>query len=319
MIGILCSNRMEKGHAKILHSLSRKLNNENNDQIVVFTISNIDFANKTITGSLITEPEIRHVKVPIPEVILNLAVQREKDGIKRQRALAGMESIRLINDLNRFDQQMIMEILAGSRATVKYLLPFYIYNKEARNFKPDENKSYIAMPARGSSLSRIIFTIPDIETDKVFGTQYFKKGHIRDYIDASLCQKYWIFIELPRILTNNNHPVVIRNYLQKGSGGDWSVLGKEIHPRIKFEENKIFEKINEASLTAVNHLNKFLPSIGHCFIDFILSSDGDPFFLHLGGFTHSFLNKKHSEDFYKNFYENMIGLYSYYNQTKKEG
>lgn len=311
MIGVLCSNNRERGHAEKLHSLYRKIKKQNDQQIIVFTISNIDFADRTVSGILISGEKNRSVKERIPSVIFNLSMQRDKGSIKKEKILAGMDGVTLINSINRFNQWMIMEILMSSRIISNYLLPFHIYNKKKRDFKPDDDKSYIAMPSRGSSLSRIIYAEPESETDRIQGSQYFKKGHICDYIDASLCQKRWIFMELPDILVFNNYPVVARVNLQKDHRGTWMILGKDIYPRAKGRGYAVTAKADEASLLVVNHINKFISSLGHCFIDFIIDNEGNPFFLHLGGFNHNFLYQQQDEDFYKNFLKNLLNLGSY--------
>lgn len=318
MIGILCSDNMEKEYTKKLHSLFRKHGSQNEDAIIVFTISNIDFTKKTVKGSLASEDEFKRETKQLPSVIFNLALQREWKAIKRQESLTSMKGITLVNSINRFDQSMIMEMLKVSRSADKFLLPFHIYNKKARDFKPDDDKSYITMPSRGSSISRVIYTKPEPDTDRIIGSQYFKKGHICDYIDASLCQNRWIFIELPDILTHNNHPVIARAYMQKNSEGAWMVLGKSINPGSELVNEAFFKKVDEASLIAINHINKFITSLGHSFIDFIFDTDGNPYFLHLGGFDQQFLGLKLNEDCYKKFYSNLIGLAFYHGQLIKE-
>lgn len=306
MIGILCSNFKERAYAQKLHTLYQKLKGQYDSPIIVFTISNINFNNKTVSGSLVSGEKISRANVPLPPVIFNLAHQRDKDGIRRQRYLAGIADVTLVNQINRFDQWMIMEMLSVSRTTAKNLLPYHIYNKNARDFSPDDDKSYIAMPSRGASLSRIIYARTDPKSDSITGTQYFKKGHICDYIDASLCQRRWIFMEVPDILTHNNRPVIIRTYLQRGASKAWMVIGRNIYPRLKLEDSGLLKKVDEASLVAIRHISNFIPTMGHCFFDCILGSDDNPYFLHLGGFDQNFLYQRQGEMSYKQFYRNIL-------------
>ena len=212
---------------------------------------------------------------------------------------------------------MLMDLLLASRSTEKYLLPFHIYNKQERDFKPEEEKAYIAMPAKGAKLSRIIYAQPEAGSERVGGTQYFKKGHICDYIDASLCQKRWLFIETPELLTHNNHPNVARIHLQKNAGSVWSIIERNLYPANGFEQPSILENIDKASLTVINHVNRYLLDLSYGFIDFIISADGNPYFLHFGGFTFNLFNQKKSDDFYKDFYRNLINLAGEYSRMRR--
>jgi hypothetical protein len=317
MIGVLCSHKMNKGYAELLHSIYKKSPGQKSEKLIVFTISNIDITGRKVKGSLVTADKIKHINAPMPSVIFNMSIQRDREGIKKQRELTEVDGLTLINNVNRFDQSMIMEMLSSSRKASEYLLPFHVYNKAKRDFKPDDEKSYIAMPARGTSMSRIIYALPESNKDSVGGSQYFKKGHICDYIDASMCQKRWIFMELPDILDYNNYPIVLRAYLQRVDGDTWSVLGRSVHPGIEFPLNSFSQKLDEASLTIVNQVNKFMPSLGHCFIDFVISADLRLYVLHLGGLNHYFLNERQSEDFYSSFYKNMLDLSGYCGRTQK--
>jgi hypothetical protein len=318
MIGVLCSEHMEKSYAEKFHYLFKKAGTPKGDDIIVFTILNIDFTEKVVTGSLISSETIDVVKVPMPSIIFNLSLQRDMNCIKARKKLEEMNEISLINDSNRYDQWMIMDMLHSSKRNQKFLLPYHIYDKAVRNFKPEDNQAYITMPSRGASLSRVIFAVPEENTDRIKGTQYFKKGHICDYIDASMCQTRWIFIEVPKLITHYNHPVIVRSYLQRSSDKTWKVLGRNVYPKIKLEKGKFTKSVEEASLSLIRHTSRFLPSMGIAFIDFILSTEGNPYFLHFSGFEQSFFDIEQSEEFYRYFYKNLLKLASDYRHMKKE-
>lgn len=315
MIGILSSNEMEEEYAEKLHQLFREFRNEYDEAMIVFTISNIDLKRKVVVGTLISENKLRKTQVPMPSVIFNFSLQRDDKGIKTRKILEEMEEVTLVNYINKFDQWMIMDIINSSNSIKKYLLPYYIYNKSERNFRPEDDKKYITMPSRGASLSRIIFAEPDPDSDIVRGTQYFKKGHISDYIDASLCQQRWLFIEVPDLVLRNNNPVVVRIYLQKLTNKKWTVLDKSIRPEI--DERGIFDQqeTEAAALGITEEVNKFLPSLGHCFIDFIIGLEGKPYFLHLGGLDQYFLKQETKKHVYKKLYRNLLSLSRSYRAT----
>ena len=318
MIGILCSDGSEREYAQSFHLLHQKAGTKKDDAIIVFSISGIDFAEVVVTGSLISGKTIEISQVPLPSIIFNLSLQCDMTSMKARKRLEEMPEITLINDVNRYDQYMIMDILYSSKVNQKYLLPYYIYDKASRNFKPDDNQAYIAMPSRGSSISRVIHAIPVPKSDKITGTQYFKKGQICDYIDASLCQSRWIFIEVPSLISKYNHPLVVRNYVQKSSEKSWEVLGRCLYPQFELEDVEIVNRIDRASLTAINYINQFLPSLGISFIDYVIDTDGNPYFLHFSGFEQDFFEQKQGEGFFRNFYTNLLSLARSYKRMHGE-
>ncbi|WP_163192447.1 hypothetical protein [Clostridium thermarum] len=308
MIGILSSNDMEGEYAEKLHYLFREVRSEFDKGMIVFTINNIDLRENFAVGTIISEERLRRDKIQLPEVIFNFSLQRDIEGIKARKALEEMDKIKLVNYINKFDQWMIMNIMSACKKTKKYLLPYYLYDKAERNFRPKDEIKYITMPSRGASLSRVIYAEPDPDTDIIRGTQYFKNGHICDYIDASMCQKRWLFIEVPDLILYNNNPVIIRVYVQKNTTKSWRLLTRRIYPQIKLEEELSYEVVDTAALNIIEELNKFLPSLGHGFIDFILSKEGKPFFLHLGGLDQYFFKQEQDVEVYKRFYKNILSL-----------
>lgn len=311
MIGVLCTDDKQKRYSSYLHKIvtgNRKLNDT---PVIVFSISNIDFRNRIVSGSIVSERNIRHAKVPLPPVIYNFSMQKEKRNIKRLRNLASLAQTVMVNDVNRFDQSMIMEILLSSRDTARYVLPFYIYDKVEKDFKPDDEKDYLVMPSRGSSISRVIFAEQNPQSGHVIGSQYFRKGHICDYIDASLCQRRWIFIEIPGILTYNRLPMVIRSYVQRGANGEWTILTKSLYPGVMYKNSEASKMVDEASIEIINTIGNYIPGIGINFIDFMLDDKNHPHFLHFGGFDYRLLYRRENKNFFEDFYRNMLYLAGY--------
>lgn len=317
MIGILCSCDKEKKYVEQLHSIVKDLRSIRDEAIVVFTIPNIDFSADTVNGSLISEKNIKNVQCPLPKIIFNMALQRDKLSVKGRKLLEDRRDIKFYNIINRYDQWMVMDLLSSSKITNKYILPYHIYDKQKRDYKPDENKSYIVMPAKGAKLSRVIFAQAEAGSNRIGGTQYFKKGHICDYIDASMCQKRWLFIEAPGLMLHNNHPIIERVHLQKINDTNWKLIESSIYPE---ESKDVYDsnKIDKPALLVVKHIGKYLPYLSYCFIDFVLGSDGSPYFLHLGGFALDLFCKENSKDFYNKFYRNLLNLAGYYSRMHGE-
>ena len=319
MIGILSSNDMEEEYAKILHSLFRKYKSSFDEDMIIFTTSNINLQKRLVSGTLISQGKLRNVQVPLPNIIFNFSLQREGAGIKVRKALEEMEGLKLINFINKFDQWMIMEIISSNDKVANYALPYFIYDKSKRNYRPEDDKKYLIMPSRGSSLGRLIYAEPDPDPDSdiVRGSQYFKKGHICDYIDASLCQRRWLFIEVPDLVLSNNHPLICRIYMQKNSDNKWDLLKNVFYPdsNVKEVEYLNLKYAEKAARESIQEINNYLPSIGHCFIDIIFSQEGKGYFLHLGGLDRYFFKELLKGDIGKKFYKNMVSLSRYYRAT----
>jgi hypothetical protein len=318
MIGVLCSDGTERDYAEVFNSLLKKIEARKEEDIIIFTISNIDFIQMKVIGSLVMEKTVERVQVSLPSIIYNLSLQQNMEGIKARKRLEEMNSVKLINDTNRYNQHMIMEILYSSKVTRRYLLPYHIYNKLLRDFKPDDNQPYIAMPSRGASISRIIYAEPTEDSDIVKGTQYFKKGQICDYIDASLCQSQWIFLETPNLMVRGNYPIIVRCYLQKSSHKSWKLLDRKIYPDESVCIGNLIRRTELAALAFIDYICKFLPSIGIAFIDFLLDNEGFPYFLHLGGFEKSFFEQEQRDDMLRKFYKNLFSLASDYRRMQEE-
>ena len=119
MIGILCSDHLEKKYSEEFHAIYKSAGTKRDDSIIVFKTSNINFTKKTVTGSLISNETIITVIEPLPSIIFNLSLQRDMNGIKARKKLEEIMEITLINDANKYDQFMMMDMLSSSKKTQK--------------------------------------------------------------------------------------------------------------------------------------------------------------------------------------------------------
>lgn len=134
MIGILCSNKREGQYAEYFHSQFLPLINKE-ISIIIFEIAGVDFSNKTVLGSVINGDKIRSARVGVPNVIFNLSTQRKREETKKIRCLREIEGLRMVNEVNQFNQLMIFEILSSSETLRKYLMPSRVYDKKEDNEK----------------------------------------------------------------------------------------------------------------------------------------------------------------------------------------
>jgi hypothetical protein len=133
MIGILCERNKKNIYSKKVNKLiNLNFNSKTNlnktdwskaNSFIVFSASDLDLTQKTVTGILITQSEIKPATMPIPNSIFNF-LSKGKGAKKKIKALAEQTDIILINEVNYFNQDMIMQMLSSSDIT-KGFVPSY--------------------------------------------------------------------------------------------------------------------------------------------------------------------------------------------------
>jgi hypothetical protein len=121
MIGVLCENCMVGLYSKKLHKLmSFDHRYKDTDSYIVFSDSDLNVNNKSVAGKLVTHGAIKPLSTPTPNIIFNFSDPRKG---KRTpiRTLAKQSEITLINEVNRFEQDMIREMLLSSDRTLGFV------------------------------------------------------------------------------------------------------------------------------------------------------------------------------------------------------
>lgn len=297
MVGILCNRHREGTFAKYLHILFKPLIKRRNIPVIVFSIRNINFSEKTVFGSLISEEKIALVKTAIPFLIFNFAVQHTKLDIKKLRSLMELEDVSMINSANKYNQWAIMEMLSSGSKTKNYILPYKNYNKEDIYFNFLKNDNFILKPENGSHLSRIFYgkqSDSSFDLYNRYGNQYCHKFDIQSVIHPITRVGKWLLLKTPDLITYKNRLFIIRAYMQRGFNGDWGVLLKTTVAQNKIVYEKLGRKIDASSLQIIKYISCFIPDLGICFIDFVLDTGGTPYFLNFGGWDSKLLSKNQS-------------------------
>ena len=122
MIGILCEKKNKDIYSEKFYKLLN-INIKNKwEDIIIFSISDINFENKTVSGKLIARNGIKSVTASIPDIINNFLNPRKKVSKKKIKTFAETDGKIIINEVNHFKRNMIMEMLRSSAKT-KELVP----------------------------------------------------------------------------------------------------------------------------------------------------------------------------------------------------
>jgi len=122
MISILCEKHEKIKYSKILFELLNIDNSYKSTSIIIFSILDFNFENKTVSGNLITQNKISPLTIQAPNVIYNFAKQKERVDKNKIKLLMKQTDIIVKNEVNCFKQDMIMNMLLSESETKGFVL-----------------------------------------------------------------------------------------------------------------------------------------------------------------------------------------------------
>lgn len=287
MIGILCQENKKNIYSRKFYELINREPCYKMNPIIVFSINDIDFKNKTVSGNLINQKGIKSLKTQIPSIINNFMYPRKRMGKKKIRELAEYADIVLINEANRYKQHMIMEMLLSSPKTKVFVPSYSIYNSKSGDInKIMHNRGGLIVP-EDSDDSKTLYTAGDIIKDQ----------------SCLLSKKKWLAIDIPTVITI---------YAVRGDKGNWnalplcmSELGIEINNELKqFLENSVLE--------IAKCIGGFIPSLAFCTIKIKIYGNYSFFLNNFSGWDSSLIENEHKSNLFNIFanhylnYNNML-------------
>lgn len=317
MIGFLCNSKEIVNYYTYYYN-SFKTIIEKNIPIAFFTINNIDFNNRKVLGITVSKGGIKSSEIQIPRIVFNFSKQCKKDNIKKLKLLCEMEEIKIINEANRFNQFMIMEILSSLDSTKKYILPYYKSGEKEIGVDYETEYSFLVIPKVGSSLNRTIY-IEQLQAylgiNNTVHFPYCEENQMKSKIIIPFNRS--LIIKCPKLIVGESRLAVVRIYVQKVSKNLWKYLySSNVNKNII--EQSIMNDLKNISIESISYINNYIPSIGIGFIDFIFDEKMNPYFLHLGGWDRKLLHKKGEKSLHKEFCENLIQCYEYYGFKSQE-
>jgi hypothetical protein len=163
------------------------------------------------------------------------------------------------------------------------------FAKENINFDFVRAGNFIVKPQNGSSSSDMIYgskTSSGFDLYNLGGIIYSHLFDVQSAIFPTIKTGRWILLTSPKLTTYKNKLLIVRSYLQKNNDGFWKVVLKtNVSQTEKIYKNSD-KKIDEFLLKTISYINCFITDLHFCTIDFVLSKDGTPYFLNLGGWQY---------------------------------
>lgn len=294
MIGILCGFNMENDiAAALLHSMKPFPQSDAMD-ILIFSAPNINLADQTVFGNLLSNGSVRQIKARIPALIFNFSLQHRRSDVKKLREVTAGENTVILNAENIFNQYAVMQMLSSDPKTKDWVLPYSLYNMQSRPAGLNNMDSFIIKPENGVNLAKMIYVNrvePVYHIYSLLGGPYYRVSDINQGLTPIVRDRQWLLIETPELLTDKSRLIVTRSYLQKKPDQTWQVTLQTCLFQSGAAEKIHAADLNSKLLRTVQTVNCYIHDLYLCFIDFVFTPDGTPYFLNFGGWQDCLLNK----------------------------
>ena len=308
MIGFLCNCQDIANYYRCCYDIFKPIIDKN-ISIVFFTINNVDLKNRKVRGIIASRSGIKRGELQIPNIVFNFSNQCKKANIKKLKLLCELNGLEIINETNKFNQIMIMQILSSFDSTKKYILHYNKLSEKEMNVNQAAEQSFLVMPKVGSSFNKMIY-IEHLNPNLKVNLSDYEERPVQSKIITPSNKS--LIINCPKLKVCGNRLSVARVFLQKSSKNMWKYLYSLTSLSRDITSQGIMNNLKTISMEAINHINNYIPSLGICFIDFVFDENMNPYFLHFGGWDKKLLYKKEDKILHKEFCENLIQCYKHY-------
>jgi len=289
MLGILSSTAKKETHLKYFYHMLNSYIEYKDKSMFVFTIDDIDFLNKTVSGNSISKDGMEFIKTSIPSIIFNLTHHRKRTSIKKARKLASRAGVIMINEKNRFKQYMIMEMLSSNMQTQDIVLKYKTrMKKDIEKYKD----GFFVLSEKGYD--------------------YSNTGHLSD-------KHKFIIFNKQDLLLHNDYPIIITLYAQRGIEGAWKVLPGRQNPEGIVESDALFEKIKLAAIESAEWISCFIPILGFSTVNFVLDKNFNPYLVSLNGWDPKILHENSDNKIGIDFMNNLFDYTSFLSIKQRGG
>lgn len=280
MIGILCARKSLLNYTNYFLNKLPRFSHDNGLKILVFSLDDVDLLQQTVTGISLDPGYTENNTVPIPRLIINLTKQYSGRDIKKMRTLAEIPGIKVVNQVNRYNQLMLRDILQTGD-TKKYLLPYREVDTNSMDQPSEaaawllesiENPAGLLLPEKGSRYKRLIYFWKSGDGYNIYHNNSFdrmKKAEAAAYLQSILRGRRWIKLDAPPLITTGCQVKVLRVNAVKGSSDEWEISDGHT---LAVQTTEILSCIS-----------LFIPNLRLCYVNFIADEKGNQYFLSLGG------------------------------------
>ncbi len=306
-------------YANHFHCLIHSVPDNKKKSVLIFTISDINFAQKTVFGHLVAKEGMKLVKARLPSVVFNASRPLCRADRKKVRLLAELPGMTLLNETNQFRQSMLMDILRAAPLSASILPRHRAYRHGRDTAELARHDGLLLLPEKGFRPARVIWLRPPAgEAD----------GGVTPRIDLSSLQgrhsayvlkgKRCIALSMPEPLMRRRCPVVFTLYVQRGAGGRFEALPSAVPPGPAGAADPLSKTLPAAAVEAAEHMARFIPSLTFCTVFFVSDVSGVPYIIHLQGWDSALPAMRQDSDFKSRFAKNLFD-FSHYITTKKKG
>lgn len=280
--------------------------------VFVFTIDDIDLKNHLVCTKSFNIKSKKVQISSIPSIIYNTSICYNKRDIRKLRYLFDDPSITFVNKVNRYDQDMIYDILTSHSDPLDFLLFHCPFDLDTLNDVVEEWERVFLLPIKSPDLKNMIrinkSSYMDVDDYLIyFGKKVWrcKKDQVMNYILEMIQNEKYFITKGIRPLNYQGIKIEARVYLQKVAIDEWHVthtivknddmgydyyfMGKNNILNEILQElfpngfQNIIDKIIVDSISTCLYLEKFLPDLASCYLDFLMDEMGNLFLVYFGG------------------------------------
>ncbi len=280
--------------------------------ISIFTLNNIDLLNRLVYTKKVFPSNQSAGAIKIPSIIYNTSVHYRKNHIRKLRQLFDDPAITFINKVNHYDQEMIYNILASHSKSSDFLLCQYSFDLDTLKYAVQEWEHVFLLPVNKPDFKKMII---------ITKSSYWDPGDYLIFLgeDVWSCEKDQVLNDTLEMMNDDQYFIVrgiyplnwkekkieARVYVQKIKMNEWRVIHmiakndfmgynhcfihetheldailQEIFPNTY---QYVIDKFKNDSIRSCTHLEKFLPDLASCYLDYLMDEVGNPYLVFFSG------------------------------------
>lgn len=333
--GFIYQSQDELVAARLIQMV-KGLRRNKNVKIVFFTIDQLNLERGCVNeGILVCGQKQELCGTNIPAFIYNFVLHKKSSSIAKMRRLRMLNHVKVINPINRFNQNVLFDMITSVEDLAEFILPYSIATKETIHQYIQQFESFILFPKLPNCSHRAI-TVKKVQD--LYETKFLIING-----EKQIVSKEELYQEFKKIMKDqdytimkgittfdwNHSPLEVRAYLQKGVTNNWGVVGllavKELFSKgkvvdhscallsdvlseLNLKNGDVLESVlSDISIKTSRLLDYYIPDRASCFFDFMIDHTGKPYLIRIGGFEQSsYLFQSKLNNLWKKYFKNTL-------------